>query len=527
MKNARFFPLSSLLIAWAGLTVGCRSSESDILPAPKRAVPFTLSATQRLSDDDPASRAVLEANSSRWQPDDAIALYVASYGSSGTAQETLRAETLSDDAKRAVFRGNIETPAPSDTYYAAYPADASVSAERIVFEIPAEQTPTAAPQLMMAAHSAGPVASDDVALAFEPVNAFLHVTLGAGVSGLTSVELEGCDGETIAGSYVYAFADGSSTLSGDGRRITVSAPTSDFYFTLPAVRLARGYRLTFRRGDETMIKCFGYDTGREFRAGGIYTVPTVESFVPMGVDMSGIRTSYDYYLAGDIARANAADGSTIELPAELVLRGISSKLVSSVTLTRNGEALPLTLTRADASGIHYALGVSSLAGLEWQDHEFALAVTHSGQTETFTRTVAVTGLPYRAVPPTNSGDHPWTGNKSSIEWSANQVKLVTSATPAPYITSPAFHIPAATNVALRTSAQVNGLKIFGWINTTFKVSIGSTTVISQGSEKQSGKTFDLTGNGTFTSADNSVKCLNDYKAAGPHTIVYSMDIRYR
>ncbi len=340
MKNARFFPLSFFLIAWACLAAGCQTSESETLPVPKKMASITVNATQRISDADPASRAVLEANSARWQPDDAIALYAASYGLSGAAQTTLRAEALSDDAKQAVFRGEGEAPAEQDTYYAAYPSDVSVSAERALFEIPAEQAPTAAPQLMMAARSAEQIAPGEIALAFEPVNAFLHVTLGPGVSGLTSVELEGCDGETIAGSLVYAFADGSSTLAGDGRRITVSAPTSDFYFTLPAIRLAHGYRLTFRRGDETMIKCFGYDAGKEFRAGGIYTVPTVKSFVPIGVDMSGIRTSYDHYLSGNISAANAMDGSTIE--CNFVIRGISSKLVSAVSLTHNGEALPLT-----------------------------------------------------------------------------------------------------------------------------------------------------------------------------------------
>jgi len=519
MKNARFFPLSFLLIAWACLAAGCQTSESEPLPVPKKMVSFTVSATQRSADADPASRAVLEANSARWQPDDAIALYAASYGLSGAAQTTLRAETLSDDAKRAVFRGEGEAPAEQDTYYAAYPSDVPVSAERARFEIPAEQAPTAAPQLMMAARSADRVAPGDIALAFEPVNAFLHVTLGEGVTGLTSVELEGVGGETIAGSLTYAFADGQSTLAGDGRKITVSNPTSDFYITLPPVRLARGYRLTFRRGSETMIKCFGYDAGREFRAGGIYTVPAVKSFVPVGADMSGIGTSYDRYLAGDISAANAMDGSTIE--CNFVIRGISSKLVSAVSLTRNGEALALPAPRADADGIHYEM---SLEGQAWQDHEFVLTVNYDGRTETYTRTVSVTGLPYRAAPPTNSGDHPWTKiSGGGVSWESSYVHL--EGTSAPSIQSPDFHLSGDIGVTVRSNYTKNTHSYFS--AHIYSITLAGTgTTVCQHEGKDKG-TFDVQGSATFTSSSKAVLCNYDYEARGNSVSVNTVDITYR
>ena len=62
----------------------------------------------------------------------------------------------------------------------------------------------------------------------------------------------------------------------------------------------------------------------------------------------------------------------------------------------------------------------------------------------------VTGLPYRAAPPRNTGDNPWKDAAGNNEWNNDCVKLYYSFAKYPRIISPAFHIPSDIKVGIST-----------------------------------------------------------------------------
>lgn len=284
--------LSCILTA-ALLFAGCsQSDEEQVLPS-TASVEFTVSGRQAdVASDAQTSRAALENNLSRWEHDDEIALYARSYDNNPLASiAKLIAQMLGDGGKWATFTGNGLRPAKKDTYFAAYPALTGINSREATFTIGSAQTATDTPELMAVAKSSENIASDEIDLNFLPTNAFLCVTLAPDL-GITSVRFEGCDGEAVAGTYVYNFADGTTRLTGTETSITVENPGTEFYITLPEMTLAKGYRLIFMRGEEQMVKSYGYGKPKEFAAGGIYNAPTVTEFIPSALKLGEVRSTY-------------------------------------------------------------------------------------------------------------------------------------------------------------------------------------------------------------------------------------------
>ena len=249
---------------------------------------------------------------------------------------------------------------------------------------------------MMIARSADNTPSEDIYLTFEPANAFLHITLDEAVTGLTAVMVEGCEGEVLTGDYTCRFDDGTTRMSASGTtRITVANPSGDFYVALPAVTLNKGYRLTFYRGSERMIKTYGYDTGKTLTKGGVYGV-NIGSFTPVSADLSGVYTNYDIYRLQGAAAANALDGMTI-FADNIIVRGVPSKLIDEVSLRIDGEQVPVVFDSAGADGVVYKVvdGIKTFVKNARADYAVAATITVDGQNCEYTRTVSVTGLPLR------------------------------------------------------------------------------------------------------------------------------------
>ena len=437
---------------------GCHEQE---LPPPSlptttpAAVLLNLSATRPEVCEAPQSRAVLENGSSRWESGDSIAVYAASYASSGTAQAMLHAVSLTDDGSGARFSGTVPEPAQTDTYYAAYPASAAVGTTSAVFTISATQSSTDRPQLMMMARSADAVPRDGLVLPFAAANAFVHVSLGETVTGLTSVVFESCGGETVTGAYTCSFDDGSVRMDpAGGTRITVESPGSDFYIALPAVTLSQGYRLLFCRGSERMIKTYGYDTGKTLNKGAVYGV-TVDAFVPVSADLSGVYTNYDVYRRQGAVAANALDGGTIYAES-VTVRGVPSKQIDDVTLTLDGVQIPLSYSSAGPGGVVYTVPEASRTVVKTSRKDYAVeaTITVNGEKYRTAGTVSLTGLPYTIDFYANSNDnyvatqqgwslfgHAWLAGAAGSGGGLG-LKSLNS-----YGISPAFNIPGDTNIS--------------------------------------------------------------------------------
>ncbi len=273
----------------------------------------------------------------------------------------------------------------------------------------------------------------------------------------------------------------------------------------------------------------------------------VSEFVPVNVDfnvsVSGFATSYSYYAANegiedidskDVNAANAvandwmgAGKATFSVSKE----GIPSSLLKfdSFTLVVDGEAFTYS---GDENG---EINVEATPGhTTWGQKDITATVkykTEDGQEFSASKTITrqITGLPYVAAPPKNSGENPWkgSGTGTQITWGNNHVTL-TGWVAEPYITSPSFHVPTDIPVSMSTkvSRDNNWASLSGydknlqiWINENSK---------AYDSQLKKNSTYEGTINSqTMTSTYNTWTIKYTYGRRVPETYVYYFNINYR
>lgn len=272
----------------------------------------------------------------------------------------------------------------------------------------------------------------------------------------------------------------------------------------------------------------------------------VSEFVPVNVDfnvsVSGFATSYSYYAANegiegiDSKNVNAANAvandwmgagkATFSVSKE----GIPSSLLKfdSFTLVVDGEAFTYS---GDESG---EINVKATTGhTTWGQKDITATVkykTEDGQEFSASKTITrqITGLPYVAAPPKNSGDNPWKVERGNMfSWNNDYVTLKSGAL-SPQMCSPAFNIPDDITVSVSTKIKRDGagvgnlsdyLKIWNDIN-------GKDYLYNKKFSKNQilEKTFD---NALMTSTNNIWHICYTYKAMFVETYVYYFNINYR
>lgn len=159
-------------------------------------------------------------------------------------------------------------------------------------------------------------------------------------------------------------------------------------------------------------------------------------------------TSYSVYKNSGADVANTKDGSSIfdinataTIAPEISGNSNYSDILKVAYATDSGQS-------SEKFSYGEATQFNSLA---WQKHELTATVSFDGVEETSSPLECdVTGLPYRAEPPRNTGNNPWKDSAGSNEWNNDCVKLYYSFAKYPRIISPAFHIPSDIKVGIST-----------------------------------------------------------------------------
>lgn len=273
------------------------------------------------------------------------------------------------------------------------------------------------------------------------------------------------------------------------------------------------------------------------------TTVTISSFVPAKVDIdvkiSGFATSYSYAkgidgVAQSIATANSKSNDWMDegkAVCTITKSGIPSTLLSvkSVSMLVNGEEYSQDYTD-DGNN---AFTLHKTAHTKWEQKNISVKVVYStpdglefeGTSNTLTR--HITGLPYVANPPKESGDNAWSRNgnraQSTIKWDSDNVKL-SGISQSPSINSPSFNIPANVDITIKSDVKAEKYTVIKEIKTIYKVYVNGIEVSSkQGSFSRT----TLSANTSFSSGSNSLKCESTYGATGPSVQIYSVSILYR
>lgn len=160
------------------------------------------------------------------------------------------------------------------------------------------------------------------------------------------------------------------------------------------------------------------------------------------------KTSYSVYRESGAGAANSKDGSSIfDISA--------TATVAPEILNNPNYANILKVTYTTDSGQNsgeLSFGeVAQFNSLAWQKHELSATVSFDSVEKTsLPLDCHVTGLPYRAEPPRNTGAHPWKDVAGNNDWYDDCVKLYYSAATYPRIVSPTFHIPSDIKVGIST-----------------------------------------------------------------------------
>ena len=262
-------------------------------------------------------------------------------------------------------------------------------------------------------------------------------------------------------------------------------------------------------------------TGEEFELSPADVMVSEPQF---SVNVSG-RTSYSVYAEeNNPTAANAINGSSI---IDIVATASISEDILDNPNYRNLLASSYKTDTGKESG-ELVYGIKTqFTSLAWQKHVLTATVVFDGtESASAPFDCHVTGLPYKAEPPTQNK---WRKEEGNIVWNSDHVRLGNASTSNPHsIISNNFYIPEDVNVAVATRYYVQG----GARGTTFSLFIGTnelfkTTVGDLGWSGYQSETVEENRNSMLSPSNNYVKCNNSYGSGRTHSEVFYVKISYR
>lgn len=293
-----------------------------------------------------------------------------------------------------------------------------------------------------------------------------------------------------------------------------------------------GFWIKAVKGQQAMYKSYATKNPIE------NTTVAISSFVPAKVDIdvkiSGFATSYSYAkgidgVAQSIATANSKSNDWMDEGKATYT--ISREGIPAALLTF--DSFKLTVDGKEYTGDEATKAISVAAGnghTTWGQKDIVATVVYKdfdGNEYTGTQTIVrhITGLPYAANPPKDSGDNAWSKSSWNVKLESSYVQLgAVTGTGEPSIKSPTFNMPAAVDITIKSDVKAEKYTIIKEIKTIYKVYVNGIEVSSkQGSFSRT----TLSANTSFSSGSNSLKCESSYKLAGPSVTLYSVSILYR
>ena len=255
--------------------------------------------------------------------------------------------------------------------------------------------------------------------------------------------------------------------------------------------------------------------------------------------VSGV-TSYSKYLNRSLGDPNAHNAETItDISASCpAIANISAAVLKEVPVSYTiaiDDAAHKTGTINTPSTTTVA--ADNKTGAAWGERTLKATFTFDGVALNGSSVCHITGLPYTAAPPKNSGTYPWTDNYetalNTISWNGDGVKLE-GVSKKQTITSPEFHIPSAFGVSLTVPVQFYSVCVIGiHAQPQLKCRISGTEVINRTGAKASNgfstnKTENYTGEatGNLNTSKKTIEIENAYNKSTAYVYVYSVTLKY-
>ena len=304
-----------------------------------------------------------------------------------------------------------------------------------------------------------------------------------------------------------------------------------------------GFYLAVNTG-ETGTMYTSYATATAIRKN---TPIKIKDFKPLSgtVSFDGFKTTYDIAKT-DLATANSKNSNFMTSGTITVtLFGISSKLdfVESVTFFDGDKEF--TLKDKSKYGNTYTFNVGeSYTHNDFGPRTLTAKVNFKSPVSSSTningKTIRhITGLPYKAIPPTKANGWSETRGSTNIAWETNGVKLkaarYSSGDLKPLIQSPSFHLPNNENLNITSNLSyvLRSFKTkYKTYTTTMKFWISGTNIFTNTTQSTSNEPHSDSGiEGTLTSRKKYVEFEAYSSGTGAdydaYAIIEGIELYYR
>ena len=220
-------------------------------------------------------------------------------------------------------------------------------------------------------------------------------------------------------------------------------------------------------------------------------------------------TSYSYYVANNISKANACNNQTIYAPT-VKISGISNAILnnSNYTFTIERSGFSSASLKSSNNGVYV---YNDFSQTEWTAYNLSAKVTFDGvSVNSNTQTVHLTGLPYNVAPPKNSGDHAWSVEQGGdkVDWESSYLSMGDGGTVGsdPTVKSPTFYIPGTINVNIGSTGTVFTRNVLFNYHCTLTMYLAREVIASQKSSSTSGNAYSFNVQGkSMTNTNNYLR----------------------
>lgn len=287
------------------------------------------------------------------------------------------------------------------------------------------------------------------------------------------------------------------------------------------------------KGNYTVTYNYTTSNGKAMSATLPLTVPQMTNNFTASISA---YTSYSYYIGDGVeqsaTKANACANNIIYEPT-VRIAGISNAILNNNNYTFT--VTPSGFTNSLKSSTNGVYTYNNTTADTWQAYTLSASVSFDGVTaNTGNKTVHITGLPYTAAPPKNSGSHAWSEVKGGgkIDWNNDNVALGDGGTSTadPTVKSPEFYLPAAINVTASAAGTLHTRQVAIYYRATLTMYVGSESVWSQESPQKSTTpaNFNPVLSTSFSGSSNYLQFSTDTRTAlSGYAYITSVSVQYR
>ena len=319
-----------------------------------------------------------------------------------------------------------------------------------------------------------------------------QVTLTAPVSDKAwSAVIKNATGETVR-----TLAEATGTLTSDH--------TDDNWPYLP-------------KGNYTVEYTYTTANGKQMNATSAFNITEDPQF---SVTLDA-NSTYSYYLAGDVDKANSMDKNAVT-GIVCQAHGILPSILAN---DKYGFALNNNFNGTIASTGENVANYNDISITQLGETELSASVTFDGVTKTASKKVRITGLPFHHEPPTSEN---WTRNNRGTSFESEYAETsyhVGDMNGDGEFTYQGISIPSQTKLKLEYKVYIYNDNFFNTETQTYRILLGGQTAF-QVQQKYGEKDIESNNIITTGSQVNIIKCQTDYCYGSSNSKTYKIALSY-